>query len=141
MHRFKFVNPLARGLSVFAVACLFVACTEPAEKVSFKQQVMPILSRHCLICHMQGDSQGGFTLYPDPYHNMVGVASSQSDLLRVAPASSEGSYLYHKLMGTQQALGSANTAARRGVRMPYQREALAANDIAIIRRWIEQGAD
>ena len=102
--------------------------------VSFDREVLPILKRHCVICHMAGDTQGNFGLHPEPYLSLVSAPSGQSQLKVVEPGSLEDSYLYHKLMGTQASVGGE------GTHMPYQRELLTKTDIDIISRWIIEGA-
>jgi len=83
---------------------------------------------------MTGDTQGDFSLHPEPYLSLVSAPSSQSQLVLVQPGSVESSYLYHKLVDTQLAVGGE------GAGMPYQRDGLAPADIDIIHRWIMQGA-
>ena len=64
----------------------------------------------------------------------MGVASSQSDLLLVAPGDVEASYLQHKLLGSHLSVGGE------GDTMPYQRDLLVAEDIQAFEQWIAQGA-
>ena len=123
------------ALPLVALALLaIVACSKSPQEVSFNQQVLPILKRNCVICHMTGDTQGNLGLHPEPYLALVSAPSSQSRLVLVEPGSIENSYLYHKLMDTQASVGGE------GSLMPYQRDALAQADIDIIRRWIIEGA-
>ena len=113
---------------------VLVACSKAPGEVSFDLEVLPILKRNCVICHMTGDTQGDFSLHPEPYLSLVSAPSSQSQLVLVQPGSVESSYLYHKLVDTQLAVGGE------GAGMPYQRDGLAPVDIDIIHRWIMQGA-
>jgi hypothetical protein len=110
------------------------ACDSSDPGPGFAQAVVPVLNRHCVMCHMEGGAQGELSLHPDPHANLVGVASTQSDLLLVAAGNVEASYLYHKLTGSHLQVGGE------GDSMPYQRDLLAAKDIATLRRWIERGA-
>ena len=104
------------------------------DTVGFTAQVVPILSQHCVMCHLPGVSQGGLDLYPEPWAALVGAASTQSPLKRVEPGSPEKSYLYIKVLGTQDQVGGS------GARMPFQQDPLDPADVATIRSWIEQGA-
>ena len=113
---------------------VLAACSKAPGEVSFDLEVLPILKRNCVICHMTGDTQGDFSLHPEPYLSLVSAPSSQSQLVLVHPGSVENSYLYHKLVDTQLAVGGE------GAGMPYQRDGLAPVDIDIIHRWIMQGA-
>jgi len=102
--------------------------------VLFGAQIVPILSQRCVMCHLPGVSQGGLDLYPEPWAALVGVQSTESPLKRVEPGSPEKSYLYVKLLGTQDKVGGS------GARMPFQQDPLAPADLAAVRNWIEQGA-
>lgn len=126
------VKRVVKGLMLLMPALL--ATAKPVEDISFNQGVLPILKRHCIICHMAGGAQGEFSLYPDPYENLVAAGSKQSRFLQVKPGSVEDSYLYHKLVDTHLSVGGE------GASMPYQRDLLESADIEIIRGWILQGA-
>lgn len=121
---------------IVTIVLLLPVCSEAVEEVSFGREVMPILKRYCVICHLPDSAQGKLSLYPNAYENIVSMPSSQSPLLLVDPSSSKQSYLYHKLMGTQGTIGGT------GKRMPYLHDSLSldGSDLEIIRIWIEQGA-
>lgn len=104
-----------------------------ATAIGFQQDVLPILNKHCVMCHLPGAAQGGLELYPDPWSSTVGVASGQTSLPLVEPGSPEQSYLFIKLLGTQSAVGGS------GEQMPFPLP-LEAGQIDLIRAWIEQGA-
>jgi mono/diheme cytochrome c family protein len=110
------------------------ACEVSQPGPGFEQVIVPILDRHCVMCHMSEGAQGELSLYPQPHAALVGVASSQSDLLLVTPGDVEASYLYHKLLGSHLGAGGE------GESMPYQRDLLEAEDIKAIEQWIAQGA-
>lgn len=122
------------GLVLVALAALAaVPLAVAGDKVAFGSQVVPILDRHCVSCHVEGGELGGLSLYPDPWARLVGVTSNQSALKLVEPGSPEKSYLYLKLLSTQESAGGS------GLRMPPQ-QPLPAADLETIRRWIQQGA-
>ncbi len=123
-----------RELLLAGLLLVLAACESSPPEPGFGQLIVPILNRHCVMCHMEGGAQGELSLHPQPYAALVGRASTQSDLLLVAPGDVEASYLYHKLVGSQLRVGGE------GASMPYQRELLTAADIATIRQWIESGA-
>ena len=126
MSRVKF---LLAGV-LFTVA----GCESSRPGPGFEQVIVPILNRHCVMCHMTDGAQGGLSLHPQPHAALVGVASTQCALLLVAPGDVESSYLYHKLVGSHLGVGGE------GASMPYQRDLLQGNDIDAIRQWIAQGA-
>ena len=65
------------------------------------------------------------------YDSLVGVPSREKGLLRVAPGDPENSYLLHKLEGRTDIIGN---------RMPNRGPYLSDGQLAILRRWIQLGA-
>lgn len=123
------------GQAVPIVAALAIATTAVAQdSVAFAARVVPILNQRCVMCHVEGGALGGFSLYPDPWARLVGVASTQSPLKLVEPGSPEKSYLYAKLLGTHDKAGGS------GQRMPLQQDSLGAAELETIRQWILKGA-
>jgi hypothetical protein len=108
--------------------------TGAAPGPSFSQDIVPIFNRHCVMCHMVDGAQGEFSLHPQPHAALVGVSSSQSELLLVKAGDVEASYLYHKLVGSHLDVGGE------GDSMPYQRALLDTSDLATIEQWIARGA-
>jgi hypothetical protein len=86
------------------------------------------------MCHIQGAEQAELVLYPDSWSQLVGKNSSQSELSRVEPGNADKSYLYLKLIGTQDTEGGS------GLQMPFQQGPLSESQVDTIRAWIEQGA-
>ena len=121
-------------IRILSLALAVASCASSAEVVSFNEDVLPILNRHCVMCHLPGAEQGELGLYPDAWSQLVGVPSIQSPLSRVEPGSPDRSYLYIKLVGTQE------TAGGTGLQMPFQQDPLDPAQIEAIRLWIEQGA-
>ena len=117
------------------LALLLTSCTSSAEIISFEEVVLPILNLHCVMCHIPGAAQADLNLYPDAWSQLVGVPSSQSSLSRVEPGYPDKSYLYLKLVGTQ------DTVDGNGLQMPFQQGPLTPAQIEAIRLWIEQGAE
>jgi hypothetical protein len=105
--------------------------------VDYEMDIQPLMNANCT-CHLQGASgtmtAPFMTLNPGISHGeIVGVASMQSDLVRVAPGDLEASYLWHKLEGTHLDVGGMGTA------MPPTTP-LQAADRELVRAWILQGA-
>lgn len=103
-------------------------------EISLKQDVVPILNQHCVMCHITGAALAGLELYTDPWHALVGVKSAQSPLALVVPNEPEKSYFFLKLTDKYMAAGGT------GLQMPIQQEALTPKQLEVIRTWIEQGA-
>ena len=108
--------------------------TAQAGSVSFEKDVVPILNSYCVMCHLPGGAQGGLSLYPDAWSELVGVPSKQSTLLQVEPGSPDKSYFYIKLIDSGESVGGS------GLLMPIQQPPLDSGQIETIRLWIEQGA-
>jgi hypothetical protein len=118
----------------FLPALVAVIGTAHAGGISFEKDVVPILNDYCVMCHLPGAEQGGLSLYPDAWSELVDVPSKQSSLLQVEPGSPDKSYLYIKLIETGESVGGS------GQLMPIQQPPLEQENIEIIRLWIEQGA-
>lgn len=91
--------------------------------VYFERDVLPILLSNCTMsgCHNAADREEGVVL--DSYN---GVMTSEAD---VRPGNARGSDLYERI---------TETDTRK--RMPFNRPALSAAQIATIEKWINQGA-
>jgi ankyrin repeat protein len=94
--------------------------------VDFARDVQPILRRHCVECHGPSQQMRGLRLdrRRDAMPNRVGANGS-----RIVPGNSAASPVYRRLTGEG---GVA--------RMPPQ-SPLSAEQIGIIKTWIDQGAD
>jgi len=110
--------------------------SEVPDMPSFEADVWPVLEARCAteFCHAATSP-----LMPDAigaYDNLVGIASSGSDLNYVEAGSADGSYLWHKLAGTQAsaAVGGA------GGTMPASGDPLCAIEFQAIYAWITTGA-
>lgn len=93
------------------------------ERVDFARDVQPILRQHCYECHGPEQQKNGFRL------------DRRSDAMRggtiavIGPGNSDGSRLYHRLIGDKF-----------GRQMPPD-GALPPSQVAIIKAWIDQGAE
>jgi hypothetical protein len=93
--------------------------------VSYQQDVLPILEANCHGCHGPADAGGGLEM--TTFANLLG--GGESGTPAVVPGDPDASYLIQQI------------APRRGqARMPKDQPPLAAAEVALIRRWIEQGA-
>jgi mono/diheme cytochrome c family protein len=120
---------------LLAAVTLLLAAPATAAPISFAEEVQPILTQHCVMCHLPGAAQGEHSLYPDAWASMVNVPSAQSKLLLVEPGKPEASYSYLKLTGEHLAAGGS------GEIMPFPNGPLAPEETERFRLWIEQGAE
>jgi ankyrin repeat protein len=114
-------------MSRFLAAPLFILMfagalsAQTPAKVDFSQDVLPILRQNCVGCHGPLKQRAGMRV-----DRKSSVMKSFSR--RVVPGSSVNSFLYHRLVGEY------------GGPMPPD-GALKPDQIAIIKAWIDQGAD
>jgi hypothetical protein len=124
-----------RSLELLLLAIvLLTPAVAVSESVSFAADVEPILTQHCVMCHLPGAAQGDHSLYPDAWASMVDVPSVQSPLRLVEPGKPGASYSYLKMTGEHLGAGGS------GEIMPFPNGPLSAEEISIFRLWIEQGA-
>jgi hypothetical protein len=65
-------------IRLFPLAVAALISTAHAGSVSFEKDVVPILNSYCVMCHLPGGEQGGLSLYPDAWSELVGILSKQS---------------------------------------------------------------
>ena len=136
-HSLRLPGGLA-ALALLLTACPAPPASEPADDPTYELVATRVLS-NCTTrsCHGSGGGKGGLVLTPDQaYAQLVGVpaaneAARAKGKLRVAPGNPEASFLYQKL---------TSPAPDEGARMPYTGPPLAAEDLALVRRWIAAGA-
>jgi Ca2+-binding RTX toxin-like protein len=111
----------------------FVVVNPVVTAVNYVAQIQPIFDNRCIGCHNVNSAPHGLILDADnSYSLLVDVASKEvPSLKRVKPGDPDNSYLVQKVEGT----------AAVGGRMPLNREPLTAEQIALIRRWISEGAN
>lgn len=90
------------------------------QKIDFAKDVQPIFRQNCVPCHGPAQQSSGMRL--DRKSVVFGRRG-------VVPGSSENSFLYHRISGNEY-----------GTQMPPT-GVLRAEQIEIIKRWIDQGAE
>jgi uncharacterized membrane protein len=116
-------------LSVVALAVTAVLCACGEKKVSFSQEVSPILKKHCVTCHFPGNEFNESRLAMSTYELLMqgGVHGSP-----VVPGNADSSLLIKKL-GLSPPFGK---------QMPLMsKDKLSDDEITLIARWINQGAN
>jgi cytochrome c553 len=132
---------LAAGLGLLTLALgacgssTSTSTTTGTAAVSLKNDVQPIFTTSCVVCHQGASPSGGLNLEPGvAYKNLVNAASTQSALKLVVPGAPGQSYLLNKLRGTQVQAGGS------GAQMPYGASPLPDSRIQTIEQWITAGA-
>ncbi len=118
------------ALRLFAVTPALAAAAPPdksaseSEAVDYLGQIKPILTRHCVACHGAVKPRGGLRL---------DTAAAALKGGKSGPAVIAG-------RGEESPLIAAVRGDGPGERMPLNRPPLAADEIKLLRDWIDQGA-
>ena len=113
------------SLLVPIVLCLGASHLRAAEPVSFVREIAPILRDKCLTCHGPEKAKGEYRLDTFELLQKPG-ASKATPITAGAPAQS---HLFELVTATDE-----------DDRMPQKDEALPKPQIALIERWIKEGA-
>ncbi|MBI4902699.1 MAG: PSD1 domain-containing protein [Acidobacteria bacterium] len=113
-----------------AVVCLIagVKLASPqagTSKTDFVRDVQPVLARSCFGCHGEKAQMGGLRLDA----RAAALKGGQTGKV-IVPGNATSSLLYQRVAGTSDQ-----------ARMPMGAKPLAAAEIAVIKTWIEQGAE
>lgn len=98
----------------------------PGDKVSFTREVKPLLARRCFACH--GPETGEAGLHLD--RRETALAELDSGLHAVVPGDTENSELLTRVSEADESL-----------RMPPEGKPLSQEQIDLLRRWIQEGAE
>jgi WD40 repeat protein len=97
----------------------------PAAPVSFSHDLAPILADKCLTCHQEKKAKGKYRV--DSFEALQKPGESKDAALSAGKP--DASSLYTRLVATDE-----------DDRMPQKDDALPAAQIALFKRWIEEGA-
>ena len=113
-------------LSIAAAVCAPASAQEQAAgPVSFSKDIAPILLKNCQACHGQNDAKGGFQLFNYTALLKPGDSSSAS----ITPGKPDDSEVLRLI-----------SAQDKEERMPKDGDPLPADKIALVKKWIEEGA-
>lgn len=132
------MNALRHSLPV-ALLLAVAACggdsgdpTAPPEAERLSDIQSQVFDPFCAGHHGPSAMAAGLDLSAgQSFENLVNVLSTQTSLYRVTPGDAESSYLVHKIEGRE---------GIEGRQMPIGGEPLTSEQIAAIRRWIDEGA-
>ncbi|QDT08503.1 PSD1 and planctomycete cytochrome C domain-containing protein [Planctomycetes bacterium K23_9] len=115
---------------IFASLCGFVLLlvadnSAASDAVLFEQEILPLLQSHCVDCHGANDPESGLRV--DRRSSLIRGGDSGEAAL--TPNQADGSLLLQLVRG--------DDADRR---MPPEGESLSTDEIALLSRWIDQGA-
>lgn len=125
--RMKFNKRLLIFTAVIASLILLSAWMIHAstDKIDFSTQVKPIINKNCITCHGGVRAKGGFSLL----FREEALAKTKDSNYAIVPGDADASEMIKRL-----------TSKDPEERMPYQHQPLPKEDIEILRKWIDQGA-
>lgn len=117
------IAALATVLLVLAVTASSETFAQEEKKITYADDVQPILRQHCFICHSQSKKTNDLAV--DSYESlMTGGAAGEA----IAPGDPDSSYLYMLVSHQEEP------------KMPPNQGRIEDAKLEIIRKWIEGGA-
>jgi mono/diheme cytochrome c family protein len=116
---------MKRALLSLAVTMITVTSAH-ADPVSFKSDIAPLLLSNCLACHGPKKAEGGYRI--DTYEKVIAAGDSTSP--GFAAKDVDGSEAFRRIVSTDPK-----------ERMPLDGDPLTAEQIALLKKWIEEGAN
>lgn len=94
--------------------------------VDFEREISPILTQHCVTCHGTTKREGGLRLT----NRLDALTPADSGEPVLVPGDVEQSILWERISSKDE-----------GLRMPPDSPPLSPDELAVIRRWIEEGVN
>ncbi len=108
-----------------AALCLLASPVLAQSPTSFKGEVASILLNNCLACHGPKKAEGGYRI--DTFERVVGAGESTQP--GFVAKDLEGSEAFRRIVSTDV-----------NERMPLEGDPLSPEQIAVLKKWIEEGA-
>lgn len=113
-------------LGILGCLILLGSSCQDSEKVDFSTQIKPILNNKCITCHGGVKKNAGFSLLFEE----EAFAKNESGQPAIIRGDAAGSELIKRLHEDDPEL-----------RMPYEKPKLSEEEIDLLTRWIDQGAE
>ena len=117
---------LAGILGALLITATVVRGLFVGEKISYNQHIRPIFNAKCITCHGGIKQSGHFSLL----FREDALAKAKSGKYAIVPGHADESELIRRLVTDDPEL-----------RMPLEHEPLSTQEIDLIRKWIDQGAE
>ncbi|MFX0555640.1 PSD1 and planctomycete cytochrome C domain-containing protein [Maribacter sp. CXY002] len=117
--------PYLDNLLLFVLMGVLHSCNTHTEKINFNTQIKPILNAKCITCHGGVKKSGGFSLL----FQEEALAATESGKPAIIQGDAAGSELIKRLKEEDLEL-----------RMPYGKSKLSDEEIELLTKWIDQGA-
>lgn len=112
-------------IPTLALGALVASALPAQDKVDYQKQIQPLLQAHCVKCHGPKKEEGDLRLDLRKF-----VFHDDEDLWVVVPGDPDFSVLYERIM-----LPADDPDV-----MPAEGEKLSDEQVALVKRWIEEGA-
>lgn len=111
---------------ILSVTLAVLATSASADDGFFAREVQPILARHCFACHGPDDAEGGVAF------NSASVLTAETDsgLAPIVPGDADASEMIRRILSHDE-----------GEQMPPEGKRLSKEQIAVLQKWINDGAD
>ena len=113
------------GCSVVLLILLFTAARSKRSTVDFSTEIKPLLNNKCIACHGGVKKSGGFSLLFEEEAFMV----AESGKIPIIPGDPDQSEMIKRIKHHDEE-----------IRMPLESEPLSEQEINLLSRWIEEGA-
>lgn len=118
------------ALGLLLGSTLLMSCAqEDQQRVSFKQDVYPLLQKYCVSCHVPPDGEGlkKSGLNMESYKKLMDGTNHGPVII---PGESINSSLNRMVEGRVDP----------SIKMPHGDKQLTKEEIALLKRWVDQGA-
>lgn len=126
MNKRKIFNTNSIRCIVLFMAVLPAVFSCNTDKIDFNAQVRPILNKNCISCHGGVKQSGGFGLV----FRENALRKTKNGKFGIVPGAPEESEMMLRI-----------THENPEMRMPLEKEPLSDDEIAVLKKWIEQGAE
>ena len=123
-------NRTHSSTAVIVFFVVFAASAHGGDRISFNEQIRPLLSDRCLACHGPDEKHREADLRLDIRADAVGTADSPRGIIVGKP---EQSPLWQRIISTDPDSQMPPPAAKK--------PRFTVEELALLRRWIEEGAE